>query len=320
MNNVARALALLVIAGCAACTGSVEPTHTAERTSSPTPTPDSRLGETLARPADGAVMVYVPAGEFQMGSDYEETKYARQLCKDYAGSASEAIASCGPAVFANENPAHTVALDAFWVDRTEVTNGQYQWCVDAGACAPPVDTGSYTRKTYYGDPEYDNYPVVWITQQQAADYCAWAGARLPTEAEWEYAARGPESRVLPWGDTFEPARLNYCDAQCPTDMRDLKADDGFADTAPVGSFPSGVSWCGALDMAGNVREWVADWFAYYSAGRQENPAGPPSGTSRIPRGGCWLDRPDDARSANRGENEPDYTRHKVGFRCAAEVR
>jgi serine/threonine-protein kinase len=112
--------------------------------------------------------------------------------------------------------------------------------------------------------------------------------------------------------------LNYCDVNCKLGPKDETVDDGYADTAPVGSFPTGVSWCGALDMAGNVREWVADWFGYYPSERQVDPTGPSSGESRIPRGGSWLDIPDDIRSTNRGENTPNYTRYKVGFRCAKE--
>ncbi|MBU1878969.1 MAG: SUMF1/EgtB/PvdO family nonheme iron enzyme [Chloroflexi bacterium] len=268
---------------------------------------------TQTRPADEAVMVYVPAGEFTMGSSYEQSKYALALCREYSKVNS---VICTAASFDNEKPAHAVALDGYWIDRTEVTNGQYQRCVAAGACTPPVETGSYTRESYYGDPAYDNYPVVWVTQQQAADYCVWAGAQLPTEAQWEYAARGPESLLFPWGNTFDGTRLNICDAGCTAGPNNPRVNDGYPDTAPVGSFPTGVSWCGALDLGGNVREWVGDWFGYYAAGRQVNPTGPATGTSRVPRGGCWLDRPDDARSANRGENDTDYTRHKVGFRCA----
>jgi formylglycine-generating enzyme required for sulfatase activity len=100
---------------------------------------------------------------------------------------------------------------------------------------------------------------------------------------------------------------------------DPSYDDGYPETAPVGSFPSGVSWSGALDMAGNVREWVSDWFGYYAVDSQVNPIGDEEGQSYIPKGGCWLDTPDDLRSSNRGENTPDYTRHKVGFRCVGAL-
>ena len=282
---------------------------------SPTPAPVlDALGDTRTRPADGMVMVYVPQGEFRMGSTWEEAKSAQQLCRQYSGG--DAVAVCQASAFANEQPAHTVALDSFWLDRTEVTNSQYGLCVGAGACTPPAESGSYSRATYFADPAFDDYPVIWVDPQQAADYCAWAGGRLPTEAEWEYAARGPESRLFPWGDGFDGRRLNYCDAGCATGVRDETLVDGFADTAPVGSFRTGVSWCGALDMAGNVREWVADWYGYYTAQSQVNPTGPAVGEERIPKGGCWLDKPDDVRSANRGANAPDYVRHKVGFRCA----
>ena len=260
------------------------------------------------------VQVFVPAGDFKMGSDDGGLKYARQLCKQYGGEM--AIATCRAAAFADESPTHGVALRGFWIDRTEVTNRQYRLCVRAGACVPPVDTGSHTRKSYYNNSAYGDYPVIWVTWQQATDYCRWAGARLPTEAEWEYAARGPESRTFPWGNVFDGKRLNYCDRRCKGGPNDPLVDDGNADTAPVGSYPAGESWCGALDMAGNVREWVADWYGRFTRARQSNPAGPLIGVSHIPRGGCWLDTPDDTRSANRGENSPDYSRDKVGFRCA----
>ena len=279
------------------------------------PTATPALGDVRTRPADGMVMLYVPAGKFKMGSDREAVTYARQLCRAYGGDT--AMATCSPAVFTNEQPQHTVSLDGFWIDRTEVTNGQYRRCEEAGACKPPQELGSYTRDSYYGDSAYADFPVIWVTWQQAADYCSWAGARLPTEAEWEYAARGPEGRLFPWGNAFDGTRLNYCDANCTGGPNDPKVDDGHADTAPVGSYPAGASWCGALDLAGNVREWVADWFGRYASADQVNPAGPVDGESRIPRGGSWLDTTDDVRSANRGENSPDYTRHKVGFRCAA---
>lgn len=281
-----------------------------------TPTASPSLGDVWVRASDGMRMVYVPAGKFEMGSDYESTAFARQLCKDYSGK--DAIAVCKVAAFGNEKPVHTVTLSGFWIDQAEVTNGQYQKCEQAGACTPPADSSSYTRPTYYGNPDYADFPVIWVTRDQANDYCTRAGGHLPTEAEWEYAARGPESWLFPWGDSFDGTRLNYCDANCDAGPNDPSIDDGYADTAPVGSFPTGASWNGALDMAGNVREWVADWYAPYTPDPQVNPTGPATGVSRIPRGGSWLDKPDDTRSANRGENTPDYTRHKVGFRCAKE--
>jgi formylglycine-generating enzyme required for sulfatase activity len=304
--------ASLAVSACAP-----RPTPAPSATATPLPPPAPALGATQTRRADQMTLVYVPAGQFQMGSDLDEGHYARQLCKQTSGAL--AISVCQPSVFANEQPAHTVTLHDFWIDRTEVTNAMYQRCEAAGACAPPEKPSSYTRPSYYGNSAYAAYPVIWVNWQQAADYCQWAGGRLPTEAEWEYAARGPHSWVFPWGNEFDGARLNYCDASCATGLLDETVDDGYPETAPVGAFPKGVSWCGALDMAGNVREWVADWFAPYTAQPQVDPAGPRSGKSRIPRGGSWLDRPDDVRSANRGENAPDYTRHKVGFRCVVDV-
>ncbi len=252
-----------------------------------------------------------------MGIDHIGMRYALQLCK-------QAKVSLGPGVcqgtsFANEMPIHTVKLDAFWIDLTEVTNRQYAHCLEEKACSPPSDTGSFTRESYFNDTAYSDYPVVWVTRDQAVEYCSWAGGRLPTEAEWEYAARGPESLTYPWGEDFEPSRANYCDASCSAGVIDPSYDDGYPETAPVGSFPEGASWCGALDMAGNVREWVVDWFGYFSVDPQVNPVGPDEGDAHIPKGGCWLDTPDDLRSSNRGENSPDYTRHKVGFRCVMDL-
>ena len=280
------------------------------------PTASHTLGETRTRLRDGAILVYVPPGEFMMGSGSQAIASARRLCNQYTGDT--AIAVCTQAAFTNEHPAHRVAVSGLWIDKTEVTNSQFERCVQAGACTPPVETGSYYRPTYYGDPAYAEYPVIWVTQAQATDYCAWAGGRLPTEAEWEYAARGPESRIFPWGNEFHGMHLNYCDKNCDAGPNDPSVDDGYADTAPVGSYPAGASWVGAVDMAGNVREWVSDWYGLYPSQELVNPSGPESGEGHIPRGGAWLDKPDDVRSANRGENSIDYTRHKVGFRCAQD--
>jgi formylglycine-generating enzyme required for sulfatase activity len=146
-------------------------------------------------------------------------------------------------------------------------------------------------------------------------YCACAGARRATESEWEYAARGPESLAFPWGDELDSGRLNYCDRDY-AGVNDASVDDGYPDTAPVASFPLGASWCGAMDMAGNVREWVSDWLVRYPDDRQAGLIGPAEGDSHITRGGSWYDTPDDTRSANRGANTIDYSLHQVGFRCA----
>ncbi|MBN1449756.1 MAG: formylglycine-generating enzyme family protein [Anaerolineales bacterium] len=195
-----------------------------------TPTASPSLGDVWVRASDGMRMVYVPAGKFEMGSNYEETAYGRKLCKEYFGK--DAHAACTAANFGDESPAHNVTLSSYWIDQTEVTNNQYQKCQQAGVCTPPTDTRSYYyHPANYGDPDYAEYPVTWVTRDQASDYCNWAGIRLPTEAEWEYAARSPESWLFPWGNSFDGTRLNYCDANCDDGPNDPTVDDGYADTA-----------------------------------------------------------------------------------------
>ena len=273
------------------------PAPTASPATAPSPLPSSEyrpvpleaaLGDTWQRPSDGMVMVYVPAGDFEMGSMDGRP---------------------------DEQPVHTVALDAFWMDRTEVTNAQYAQCVAAGACAPPSDDRSYGRSSYYGDADFANYPVVYVDWFQATAYCMWAGGQLPSEAQWEYAARGPEGYVFPWGNAFDGAHLNYCDDSCPFDWADRAGQDGSADTAPVASYPAGASWCGALDMAGNVWEWVADWYGKYPSGRQVNPTGPSSGAQRVLRGGGFDYLQAFVRAANRGLDSPSRHYYHTGFRC-----
>jgi len=262
---------------------------------------------------DGRQMVYVPAGEFSMGSDREMVLYAESLCKDFRGE--QATAVCKFSAFADEQPAHRVRLDGFWIDKTEVTNARYGRCVAQGVCLPPRLNSSFTRENYHDDPAYADYPVINVDWMMAAAYCEWAGGRLPSEAEWEYSARGPQSRLYPWGDAFERSALNYCDVDCDG-FADADFDDGFAETSPVSAYPAGASWVGVLDLAGNVREWVSDTYGAYPSAVVENPTGPASGELRIPRGGSWYDTPDDVRSANRGGVPADYFRHNLGFRCA----
>jgi formylglycine-generating enzyme required for sulfatase activity len=240
----------------------------------------------MVSPMDGMTLVYVPAGEFLMGS------------ADSDGDADN-----------DEKPQHRVYLDAFWMDRTEVTKDQYQQCVAAGKCAAPS-----CRGTGQG-----NHPVVCVSWQDAADYCTWAGRRLPTEAEWEKAARGTDGRKYPWGNQGVAGNLlNFCDSNCGYDWRDNSVNDGYRETAPVGSYPAGASSYGALDMAGNVWEWVGDWYdeKYYAGSPARNPTGPASGQARVVRGGSCSDGQGFVRAAVRYRYVPDFRDVCVGFRCA----
>lgn len=300
-----------ILQGCGTITESAtESVPHAAPTAVPSP------GSTRVRAPDGMHMVYVPEGTFLMGSDYLATGFARKLCREYMHR--DTVAACQKSNYADETPAHAVTLAAFWIDQTEVSNRQYQQCEQAGVCEPPAERGSHYRPAYYGAADYAGFPVIFVTRGQAITYCEWVGGRLPTEAEWEYAARGPNSSIFPWGNAFDGTRLNYCDASCDAGPNDPKVDDGYAETAPVGSFPSGASWVGALDMAGNVREWVDGWYGSYPRAALIDPAGPERGELIIPRGGSWIDNPSLVRSANRGGNTPDYYRDYYGFRCVGE--
>jgi sulfatase modifying factor 1 len=237
---------------------------------------------------DGSVMVRVPGGSFQMGAKSGE---------------------------AAEGPPHSVTLPTFWIDRNEVTNRQYKRFVDATNRPVPYVAEAWAAphnwdraaRTY---PEgQGDMPVVLVSWDDAAAYARWAGKRLPTEAEWEYAARGSKATAYPWGDEWDSARCNSL------------ASDPFDETpAPVGSFPRGASWCGALDMAGNVWEWVADWFAadYYAASPASSPAGPATGRYRCMRGGSWGSPSELCRSYSRGFRPPYARSDAAGFRCAAD--
>jgi len=246
------ALMAIIISGCSAANpaaGFSSPTEaqipegpTAAKIPAPTDT-QPLLRDTQMRQMDDMVMVFVPAGEFTMGSDGEEVDFALQQCQAYG-------ANCRRTYFSVEMPAHQVVLDGFWLDQTEVTNSQYALCEGAGVCeSPGCQSGG-------GD-----FPVVCVNWEQAASYCQWAGGRLPTEAEWEYAARGLDESRFPWGDEFEGILLNYCDASCTLDKRDEAFDDGYAESAPVGSYlraqAGSVPWiwlamCGRLLLIGTV--------------------------------------------------------------------
>lgn len=260
-----------------------------------------QAGATSASPVDGATLVYIPAGEFWMGSTEVEA---------------------GPKV--DQLPRHRVYLEAYWIDRLEVTNGLYGRCVEAGACQAPVRTASTTRESYFGNPDYAGYPVIWISYNDAANYCRWAGRRLPSEAEWERAARGDQGTSLyPWGSREPDGELaNFCDTNCSFEWRAPSIDDSFADTAPVDLFSAGASPYGLLNLAGNVWEWVLDYYSpdYYSNSPFENPTGPLSGVERVLRGGSFENSAIDIRSTNRYFFAGDAATSSFGFRCAVSAQ
>jgi formylglycine-generating enzyme required for sulfatase activity len=235
------------------------------------------------------VMVYVPGGTFQMGSDESDSD---------AGS--------------DEFPQHSVTLDPFWIDQTEVTNAQYALCVADGEC----EESAYADDTDYNG---DDYPVVGVSWNDAAGYCAWAGAQLPTEAQWEYAAKGTQGYIYPWGDIFDGTRVSFCDSNCTREWKANDYHDGYERTAPVGSFPDGASWCDARDLAGNVWEWTADWYSDYSSRAQTNPTGPAEGEYKVLRGGGWFNKQWDVRASARAYDTPTNRSSDVGFRCIMQT-
>ena len=252
----------------------------------------SLMDEELLPPED-VPMILVPAGPFEMGSEDGNIR---------------------------EKPVHTVRLDDFYIDQYEVTNAHYAVCVVEGVCDPPLDNSSSTRRSYYGNAKFADYPVIYVTWDAARSYCEWRGARLPTEAEWEKAARGGiKGANYPWGNTFVGTIANYCDINCENDWRDQNFDDGYADTAPIGTYPpNGFE---QYDMAGNVEEWTADWydFEYYSNSPESSPTGPDNGVRRVSRGGSRIHSGSDLRVYIRGHHDPFGTYNAIGFRCVRDA-
>jgi formylglycine-generating enzyme required for sulfatase activity len=263
--------------------------------------------ESWLRPADGMVMVRVQAGVFQMGSVEEEITDAISFCR-------KVYSPCNSWYYEREGPQHSVYLSEYWIDQSEVTNEQYKKCIEGGICPEPTAC-SKGSPTYF-DPEKSQHPVVCVSWGEAQQYCQWAGSRLPTEAEWEFAYRGVESRNYPWGDGFEGSWVNYCDSNCSASHVDQAVNDGYPFTAPVMTYPEGVSWSNAYNMAGNVFEWVADWFGSYSPEALENPLGPQDGTQKMAKGCSWYSPPHYCRGAARPSLPPEKRMDYLGFRCA----
>jgi len=243
--------------------------------SSSTSAIDPNVNNPPQRGEDGMLLLYVPEGDFFMGSSNQSDP-------------------------PDEQPRRRIYLDAFWIDQTEISNANYDKCVKAGNCPAIVSPRPDIL-------EHPDYPVQGVTWTDARTYCEWVGRRLPTEAEWEKAARGTDGAIFPWGND-SPNRK----------MANFNRQNG--DVMPIASYPAGASPYGALDMAGNVYEWVQDWYSenYYLLSPSENPTGPESGLTRVLKGGAWNGMAISLRAANRFWSFP-YRNDFDGFRCATDV-
>jgi formylglycine-generating enzyme required for sulfatase activity len=284
LNKSTLAVILFVGLAIGGCSGGAE---TVTATPSPTPESDSSLpsGITDAR---GVEMVLVPAGEFEMGSAHGDH---------------------------DEKPVHPVYLNAYYIDKYQATNAQYRGCVEAGVCQPPKSVDSYSRPGYFEDPEFADFPVVHVDWNMAQTFCGWREVRLPTEAEWEKAARGTGGRTYPWGEGIDCQRANYYRQEGTIFFACV------GDTTRVGSYEDGVSPYGVHDMTGNVWEWVADWYAerYYAVSPESNPTGPDAGREKVIRGGSWFFSDYSSRAANRYWFNPVNAYDNIGFRCAVDA-
>lgn len=272
---------------------------------------------------DGAEMAYIPAGVYLSGSTHGEVEYATALCE------ATTPGGCDRKWFANEIPQREVTLDAYWIDVHEVSNAQFQRCVEEGGCNPPnlaecrrwddgTTTGAAPNWTTVAPSDVRSafgasaQPVVCVSWDDAADFCQWASKRLPTEAEWEKAARGTDGRIFPWGSELPTCSLaNFASP-------DQGAGCGNGATLPVGSGVRRRNPYDLQDMSGNAIEWVFDYedAAFYKSAPSVNPVNRMQSPSRVVRGGSWTSEPTILRSANRGGFEPDFRNIYTGFRCA----
>jgi len=269
---------------------------------------DPSLEDTFGSQTPGD-MVLVPGGAFLMGSGYDPSLDIFSGEEDIG--------------FEDERPQRTVFLSPFFIDQTEVTNGQYRSCVFSGACSDPAATSSLTIEDYYLNAAFDPYPVVNVTHDQAEDYCRWAQKRLPTEAEWEKAARGSlDERLFPWGherpgcDEANISVFPIENSEAPKPC--------FGDTVRADEFADIPSFFGAVNLAGNVLEWVGDFYSetYYDGDlfpdNDRDPQGPAEGSFRVARGGSFLTTEFFARVSCREPHYPWEARVDIGFRCAKD--
>lgn len=270
--------------------------------------------------------VTVPGGVFQMGATADDLQAARRMCGDELRGGGALLLELSPRCgsrFDSEGPQAEVFVPAFSIDRTEVTARAYAGCVRQGACraAPEVRLDD--------EPAARDLPVERVTWQEANAFCRWRGGRLPSEAEWEKAARGVGRRTWPWGEEWQARRANHgrslrlggSGPQSGADDDNLDGTDGFASRAPVGSFVAGASAYGALDMAGNVWEWTSGHYSRdppHGVTRMD-PRGPLSADERTIRGGSYRSPPSDLRLTRRVGLSPGERLAGVGFRCAYDT-
>lgn len=263
--------------------------------------------------AEPSQMVLVKEGTFTMGSDYSDGL-------DFL----EGVSDEG---FSDEWPKRQVYLSDFFIDITEVTNVQYRGCVKAQGCSDPANSWSVTRDGYYLDSDFDDFPVIFVSNNQATTYCKWAGKRLPTEAQWEKAARGEEELTFPWGynrPDCSMANFSRIISQYSESGDMIFTEDCFGDTLRVNQFHFFRSPYQVYNMAGNVAEWVSDWYAtdYYDSAvyssNSDNPTGPEEGARKVYRGGSFADNLYLIRTTYRNHALPDSGLPHVGFRCASD--
>jgi formylglycine-generating enzyme required for sulfatase activity len=255
-------------------------------------------------------MVKIPAGRFRMGLSFKQVSRILKIC-------TKVDKACTLWWFKDEMPRHGVYVDKYWIDIYEVTNQNYLKFVKATGHRPALDNTCETKACRQGNlwkgkgfpRKIRNQPVTQVNWYDAVAYCKWRGKRLPTEAEWEKAARGPSGNMYPWGNSAPPGKATY-----------RRKWRGVSTMTEVGSYPNGVSVYGIHDMAGNVWEWVADWYDmyYYKEKIKNNPKGAESGKYKVVRGGSWVNYADTLHSAFRRWSRPKVRFNDTGFRCAKD--